>query len=52
MAAKAKALGVSRQTCYYWHNGVTRPNIKQARRLAKITGIAVEEIRKHVLPDA
>jgi transcriptional regulator with XRE-family HTH domain len=48
VAAKAKALGVSRQTLYYWINGTTRPNIKQAKRLAKITGVPIEVIRGHV----
>ena len=45
---KAKALGVSRQTFYYWLDGVTRPNIRQARKLNKITGLSVEEIRGQV----
>jgi hypothetical protein len=48
VAVKAKAVGVSRQTFYYWLQGVTRPNKKQAQKLAKLTGIPVEEIRKHV----
>lgn len=42
---KAKSLGVSRQTFYYWLDGVTRPNIAMARKLSRITGFAVEEIR-------
>lgn len=42
---KAKALGVSRQTFYYWLDGVTRPNIKMARKLNKITGHDIDEIR-------
>lgn len=42
---KAKALGVSRQTFYYWLDGVTRPNIRMARKLNKITGVSVEDIR-------
>jgi hypothetical protein len=48
VAAKARAVGVSRQTFYYWINGTTRPNKKQARRLANLTGFSVEEIRGHV----
>jgi transcriptional regulator with XRE-family HTH domain len=48
IAAKAKAIGVSRQTVYYWLDGVSRPNIKQAQKLAKLTGYAVDEIRGHV----
>jgi transcriptional regulator with XRE-family HTH domain len=49
VAAKAKAVGVSRQTFYYWLQGVTRPNKKQAQKLAKLTGYAVDEIRGHVV---
>lgn len=48
IAAKAKAIGVSRQTVYYWRDGVTRPNIKQAQKLAKLTSFSVDEIRGHV----
>ncbi|HEY2530302.1 MAG TPA: hypothetical protein VGJ20_20590 [Xanthobacteraceae bacterium] len=42
---KAKRVGVSRQTFYYWLSGVTRPNIKQARRLATLTGYDADVIR-------
>lgn len=42
---KAKSLGVSRQTFYYWLDGVTRPNFKQARKINKITGHDIAEIR-------
>ena len=45
VAAKARALGVARQTVYYWLDGVTRPNFKQAQRLARLTGFSVDEIR-------
>jgi hypothetical protein len=48
VAAKAKAVGVSRQTFYYWLQGVTRPNKKQAQKLAKLTDFSVDEIRGHV----
>jgi hypothetical protein len=48
VAAKARALGVSRQTFYYWLSGVTRPNKEQARKLARLTEFSVEEIRGHV----
>jgi transcriptional regulator with XRE-family HTH domain len=49
VAAKAKAVGVSRQTFYYWLNGTTRPNKKQAKRLASMTGFTIDEIRGHVV---
>jgi hypothetical protein len=49
IAAKAKALGVTRQTCYYWKDGASRPNLVLARRLAKLTGVPVEVIRGHVV---
>jgi DNA invertase Pin-like site-specific DNA recombinase len=42
---KAKLLKVSRQTVYYWLNGTTRPNQKQARIMAGLTGFDVDEIR-------
>jgi transcriptional regulator with XRE-family HTH domain len=48
VAAKAKALGVSRQTYYYWLQGVTRPNKKMAKKLASLTDFSAEEIRGHV----
>jgi hypothetical protein len=48
VAAKAKAIGVSRQTYYYWMNGTTRPNKKMAKKLASLTEFSVEEIRGHV----
>jgi hypothetical protein len=48
VAVKAKSLGVSRQTFYYWLQGVTRPNKKQAQKLAKLTDFSVDEIRGHV----
>ena len=48
VAAKAKAIGVSRQTFYYWLSGETRPNQKQAKRLHHLTGVNADEIRGHV----
>lgn len=47
---KAKRVGVSRQTIYYWIYGATRPNAKQARRIARITGYDVALIRGRALP--
>jgi hypothetical protein len=43
--AKARSLGVTRQAFYYWINGETRPNEKQAKAIHKLTGFSVEEIR-------
>lgn len=45
MKAKAKEAHVSRQTLYYWINGETRPNKKQARRIAFLTGLDPDAIR-------
>jgi hypothetical protein len=42
---KCKAIRISRQTYYYWLRGYCRPNPKQARRLAFLTGYEVDEIR-------
>jgi DNA-binding XRE family transcriptional regulator len=44
VAQKAKACGVSRQAFYAWLRGVSRPNKKQARRVAKLTGYKWEDI--------
>jgi hypothetical protein len=45
VAQRAKAVGVSRQTFYYWLTGVTRPNDVQARKLKRITGYECDVIR-------
>ena len=45
---KIKALGVARQTYYYWMNGTTRPNKKLAQKIARLTDFSVDEIRGHV----
>jgi transcriptional regulator with XRE-family HTH domain len=42
---KAKKLGVSRQTYYYWLDGTTRPNIIMARKIHRLTGIEIDKIR-------
>ena len=48
IAAKIDAIGIkSRQTYYYWRDGATRPSKKWAKRLAKLTGFSVDEIRGH-----
>ena len=41
---KAKRAKVSRQTWYTWIREEARPNVRQAKVLAKLTGFSVEEI--------
>lgn len=41
---RSDAVGVSRQTYYFWLQGRSRPSLPQAERLAELTGIPVEEI--------
>lgn len=43
--AKARSLGVTRQAFYYWLNGDTRPDEKQAKAIHKLTGLSVAQIR-------
>lgn len=45
ITAKARAVGVSRQTFYLWLHDATRPDEAHAQKLAKITGFSVAEIR-------
>lgn len=45
LASKARFLGVSKETCHGWNKGAWRPNEKQARKLAKVTGINLTLIR-------
>lgn len=42
---KCKRLGVARSTYYSWLNGTRRPDSKLARKLAKLTGYDVNDIR-------
>jgi DNA-binding XRE family transcriptional regulator len=42
---RAKICGVSRQALFAWKRGISRPNPEQAKRLAKLTGLTVEQIR-------
>ena len=42
---RARLLGITRQAYYDWLNDKWRPNIKQATRLAELTGVSVKEIR-------
>lgn len=45
VVAKCALLGVTRVTWFYWMSGRNRPRNKAARKLAKITGLSVAEIR-------
>lgn len=42
---KVKAMRITRATWYSWNRGEVRPNKRQARRLAHLTGIAAENFR-------
>lgn len=45
MLQKATHIGVSRTSVWYWVHGYNRPRIKAAKRIAKLTGLSVAEIR-------
>ena len=47
LEAKARTIGVTRQTLWYWQTGETRPNKRWARKLATLIGdiYTVDEIR-------
>jgi len=45
LAEKAALIGVSRQAIYAWEHMGARPNIKQSKRLAELTGLDAEIIR-------
>jgi len=42
---KCAKIGITRQNYYCWLKGEYRPNRRQAKRLAALTGIDVEAIR-------
>lgn len=42
---KARLLGVSRQTYYYWLQGRSRPSFETAMRLSALTGIPLKRIK-------
>lgn len=42
--AAAEALGISRQTISKWENGETLPDIQQARALATLYGVTLDEL--------
>lgn len=41
---RAKKIGVSRQTMYVWASEKFRPTRVQAKRIAKVTGVPIEQI--------
>lgn len=45
LSARAREVGVSRQTYYQWLREETRPNPAQAQRLAELTGLPEHQIR-------
>lgn len=42
---KCKRIGITRQNYYAWLKGEYRPNPRQSRKLAAITGFKAEDIR-------
>lgn len=44
LSARAKKLGVSRQTMYVWLSERFRPTLKQAKRISRVTGVPVAHI--------
>jgi DNA-binding XRE family transcriptional regulator len=42
---RARNLGVARQSIYDWMSGRSWPNNATARRISKLTGVPVDEIR-------
>lgn len=47
VTGQAGKIGVSRQTVYVWRSERFRPTLKQAKRIARVTGVPVE----HILED-
>lgn len=48
IAARAREIGVSRQTLYVWANEKLRPSAEQARTLEKLTGVPADVIRADI----
>ncbi|HEX3524863.1 MAG TPA: hypothetical protein VHT52_22595 [Stellaceae bacterium] len=44
LSDRARRIGVSRQTLYVWAEEKFRPTLKQARMIAKLSGVPVEQI--------
>jgi DNA-binding XRE family transcriptional regulator len=47
LAARARAIGVSRQTMYVWAQEKFRPSTDQATIIADLTGVPIDEIRDY-----
>jgi DNA-binding XRE family transcriptional regulator len=47
LAARARAIGVSRQTMYVWAQEKFRPSTEQATIIADLTGVPIDEIRDY-----
>jgi DNA-binding XRE family transcriptional regulator len=47
LAARARAIGVSRQTMYVWAQERFRPSTEQATIIAELTGVPIEQIRDY-----
>jgi len=47
LAARARAIGVSRQTMYVWAQEKFRPSTEQATIIANLTGVPVDDIRDY-----
>lgn len=45
LVEKCKKIGISRQAYYAWLKGEYRPNLRQSKRLANLTGYTADEIR-------
>jgi DNA-binding XRE family transcriptional regulator len=44
LSDRARRIGITRQCYYAWLRGEYRPNLRQSKRLANLTGLRVEEI--------
>lgn len=44
LTERAKAIGITRQCYYAWLKGVYRPHLKQAKKLARLTGLDLADI--------
>jgi DNA-binding XRE family transcriptional regulator len=47
LAARARAIGVSRQTMYVWAQEKFRPSTEQATIIADLTGVPIDDIRDY-----
>jgi DNA-binding XRE family transcriptional regulator len=47
LAERARKIGVSRQTMYVWAAEKFRPSTEQARIIADLTGVPIDEIRDY-----